>query len=220
MINKMKWLGLGLLLMALSSCMTAYYATGRLMGHESPMRSDFPVGAMTFQSVSLQQESFAKKARFVLLSEQNDFISPVILKRFEQALKAKGYELSKEGNADYILAYSYFPTKAGPDYSNGAWIKVKIWKNTVEKPLIWEATVQNAKDRSMLSGYPYNSREQGGLLGAYRSSTFYGDFHFLKMDYLIAAIVNHLGQEIANSSLEMHPKDFKYLSKADNLLAD
>ena len=218
MFNKLKWLGLGLLLMTLSSCMTAYYATGRLMGHESPMRSDFPVGVMTFESVSLRPESFAKKARFALRSEQNDFISPVILKRFEQALKAKGYELSKEGNADYILAYSYSPTKEGRDHSNDAFLKVKIWKNTSEKPLIWEATVQNAKDRSMLSGYSYNWEKQGGLLGAYRSSTFYGNFHFLKMDYLIAAIVDHLGKETTNMDLEMHPKDFKYLSKTN--LAD
>jgi hypothetical protein len=214
MLNKLKWLGLGLLVMTLSSCMTAYYATGRLRGYESPMQSDFPVGNMTLQSESLRPEAIAKKARFALLPEQNDFIGPVISKRLEQALQAKGYELSKEGSADYILAYSYSPTKEGTDHSNEAYLKVKVWKNTSEKPLIWEAIVQNAKDRSMLGGSSYNWQKQGGLLSAYRSSTFYGDFHFLKMDYFIAAIVDHLGKEVANPDLEMHPKDFRYLSQA------
>lgn len=211
MVNKLKWLGLGLLVMTLSSCMTAFYTTGRLMGHENPMRDDFPVGVLDFQAVSSSAESFSKKSRFALMPEQNDRTGQLILKRFERALQAQGYQVDPQ--ADYLISYSYFPVQEGPYYKDEAFIKVKIWKNIPEKPLIWEAVVQNTKNRSMISRFPYNSAEQGGLLAAFRCSTFYGDFHFLKMDFFIAAIVNHLGKQIADPALEIHPKDFKYLSK-------
>ncbi|MBS0648089.1 MAG: hypothetical protein JSS10_02555 [Verrucomicrobia bacterium] len=210
---RLKMMGMGLLLMALSSCMTAMYTAGRVMGHENSLRSDFPVGNMHFQSASASRDPIPKKVRFALQSQHSDRMSRMVAKRFEQALRAKGYQCSQEEGADYILTYSYWPTQEGAYYKNDISMDVKIWKNTAEKPLVWEARVECSKKRGMLSGFPKNSREQGGLLAEYESSTLYGSFHCLRMDYFIAAMVDHLGKEVSDPNLEMHPKNFRYLSQ-------
>lgn len=210
---RFKIISMGLLLMTLSSCMTAMYTAGRVMGHENSLRSDFPIGSMDFQSVASSRDSIPKKARFALRSESNDRMSRVVAKRFEQALQAKGYKFSQEEDADYILAYSYWPTQEGAYYKNDISMDVKIWKNIREKPLVWEARVECSKKKGMLSEFPKNSREQGGLLAEYKSSTLYGSFHCLRMDYFIAAIVDHLGKGLSDAELELHPRDFRYLSQ-------
>lgn len=219
---RFKIISMGVLLMALSSCMTAMYTAGRVMGHENSLRSDFPIGSMDFQSVALSRDSIPKKARFALSSQSSDRMSRMVAKRFEQALQVKGYQCSPEKDADYILDYSYWPTQEGAYYKNDISMDVKIWKNTREKPLVWEARVECSKKKSMLSEFPKNSREQGGLLAEYKSSTLYGSFHCLRMDYFIAAIVDHLGKEVSNADLEMHPRDFRYLSQhfPEDLLAN
>jgi hypothetical protein len=210
---RFKIISMGLLLMALSSCMTAMYTAGRVMGHENSLRSDYPVGNMNFESVVVSQDSIPKKARVALRSQHSDRISRVVANRFERALQAKGYQFSQEENADYILAYSYWPTQEGAYHKNDISMDVKVWKNTAEKPLVWEARVECSKKKSMLGASPENWKKQGGLLAEYKSSTLYGSFHCLRMDYFIAAIVDHLGKGLSDADLELHPRDFRYLSQ-------
>lgn len=196
-MKKIRFVFLLLLISLLSSCAGTMWACRRLQGIECPMVCDFPF-AQVHVEINSSRTCCLQNARFTVLSNQADRISDEICMRFKVALEGNGYRLSQLENASHIILLSY---------SEGS-LKAEI---THCQQSIWEGFAH------FMDFVPFRSclnweEEKESLLHAYKSKTFYGDYHFLMVDYLITALINNLGSKTSTTQ-DIHPRQFRLKEK-------